>query len=525
MTDVTTLVRSRRRPVCRVIGGASLAAALLAGAAGPISTAGAQTSPAAPTALEAQMLQSVQDANFDETIDFGPFEDVCPGASFCAMPAGQIPYVPNVDVAIIELDANGQAVDVANVLLSRDYPDGIVVPIDRAGGAAGSQGTTSVRWRRWDIDRYNGGTFDQGTGEQVTVKGWTDAPPLTAADDIVAGRDTAPIRFMAPYPASLFKIIVAFRIMRLVDAGQLSLKQKYAYDRTSDPLPDAAVKGEEQMDRRPNHGQAHRASPRPTPSDRETRTIRDWMEPMVTVSDNRSTRALLKLLHDRNDLPAMHTELRAMGLGTLQVNGTNPDTGGNWQPGQIHMTSLDTARLLWLIEGGVGPLWTRPDGSPVLASMLSAGSRTYLKSLLEDQGYHEALSTSNLCGAPNVAPGIPARVPDRWIDPSDGTVTVDGYPYGRDVRPCNAAAEVIFAHKTGLTFNYGSNAGIVRSLPGRPERRYVISFLSSLGYRYTDPAFATRASNPCYDAVGPICYTQRIPAMAKALDDLLRSTP
>ena len=114
-------------------------------------------------------------------------------------------------------------------------------------------------------------------------------------------------------------------------------------------------------------------------------------------------------------------------------------------------------------------------------------------------------------------------MPARWINP-DGTETAGGFPYGQDVRPCNAAAEVVFGHKTGLTFNYGSNAGIVRSLPGKPERRYIISFIASLGYRYTDPVFAGRSTYPCYDAVGPICYTQRIPAIARQLDDYIKST-
>ncbi len=113
-------------------------------------------------------------------------------------------------------------------------------------------------------------------------------------------------------------------------------------------------------------------------------------------------------------------------------------------------------------------------------------------------------------------------MPTRWINPSDGIVTVDGLAYGQDVRPCNAAAEVVFGHKTGLTFNYGANAGIVRALPGQGGRRYVISFIASLGYRYTDPVFASRSTYPCYDAVGPICYTQRIPAMAKQIDDSLK---
>ncbi|HVF15122.1 MAG TPA: serine hydrolase [Acidimicrobiales bacterium] len=485
---------------------------------GPIAPAKAQATVSAT--LEAEMLRAVQDARFGETIEFGPFEDVCPGADFCPNPALPVRYMPNVDVSVIELDNNGQALRTANVLLSRDYPDGVIAPIDRAGGPAGSYGVSGVRWRAWDIDRYNGGTFSQTDGTQLTVKGWSDNPPLTAADDIVPGRASAPLEFMAPYPASLFKIVVAFRIMRLVDAGHLSLKTKYSYDTTSDPLPPAAARGEEERSDKPPHG--GKTTPRPTPKDRETRTIRDWMDPMITVSDNHSTRALLKLLHDRNDIPAMHAELAGMGLGTLQINGTLPASGRNWQPGLIHMTSMDTARLLWLIEGGTGTLWARPDGSPVLASMLTTGSRGYLKSLLDDQAFHEVLSTGSLCNAPNVEPGIPALVPSRWINP-DGTESGGGYHYGYDVRPCNAAAEVAFGHKTGLTFNYGTDAGIVRSLPGKPDRRYVISFNSSLGYRYTDPVFASRSSYPCYDAVGAICYTQRIPALAKELDDFLRS--
>lgn len=499
----------------------SLAAAtgvLVALSLSPVGGAEAQTAPDA--SLEAAMLRAVQDAHFEDTIDFGPFEDVCPGADFCASPALPVRALPNVDLAVIELDADGHATRVANVLLSRDHPDGVVVPIDRAGGPAGSYGVSSVRWRRWDIDRYNGGTFSQTTGEQLTVRGWADNPPLSAADDIVAGRESAPLEFMAPYPASLFKVVVAFRIMRLVDSGRLSLKTRYTYDPTPSALRANAALGEEER----SDGLAHGAKRLPatrTPRDAETRTIRDWMDPMITVSDNHSTRALLKLLHDRNDFPAMHAELRDLGLGTLQVNGTNATTGGNWQPGQIHMTSMDTARLLWLIDGGTGTLWTRPDGTPVLASVLSDSSRAFLKSLLNDQAFHEALSTGSLCGAPNVEPGIPALVPSRWIN-RDGTETGGGYPYGYDVRPCNAAAEVTFGHKTGLTFNYGSNAGIVRSLPGKPGRHYIISFNSSLGYRYTDPVFASRSSYPCYDATGAICYTQRIPAMASQIDGALR---
>ena len=53
---------------------------------------------------------------------------------------------------------------------------------------------------------------------------------------------------------------------------------------------------------------------------------------------------------------------------------------------------------------------------------------------------------------------------DRWVDPGTGTVTVADKAFGQDVRPCNEAAEVSFAHKTGFTYNYLADAGIVLPL-------------------------------------------------------------
>jgi hypothetical protein len=390
-----------------------------------------------------------------------------------------------VDVAVIELARDGRARRAANVLLSRDYPKGLVVPIDR------DLGTSAVRFRRWDIDRYNGGTF-ASDGSQTATKGWTDNPPRTPADDIVAGREQAPVEFMAPYPASLFKLLVAFHTLRLVDRGILDLDAGYAYD------PAGGCGG---------------AAP-------GTDTNRGWLDLMITSSDNRAACALLKQLHGLGEVDAMNAELRELGLGTLQVNGTSAQTGGICQPGQIHMTALDTARLLWLVEGAPGVLWTRPDGRPVTARVLSAGSRALLGQLLAGQGFNVALSTANFCGLDYPSPGIPQRVAERWIDPTDGTVTVAGIPYGRDARPCNAAAEVAFAHKTGLTYNYGSDAGIVRSLPGAPERHYVIALLSNLGYRFGDERFAMSRELPCFGLA--VCYTEKIAQLGKRIDDLLR---
>ena len=77
-----------------------------------------------------------------------------------------------------------------------------------------------------------------------------------------------------------------------------------------------------------------------------------------------------------------------------------------------------------------------------------------------------------------------------------------------------------FAHKTGLTENFGSDAGIVRGIPGRARRHYIVSFFSNLGYRYTDADKASDA-DPCRNL--GICYTQRIAALGSAIDAALRA--
>jgi len=398
--------------------------------------------------------------------------------------------MPNIDLAVIALGRSGDPISAADVLFSRDYPQGVVVPI----GA--NLGTMAVRYIRWDIDRWNGGTFSSATGRLLTTKGWADNPPLTAADDIVPGRDEAPLRFMAPYPGSLFKLMIAFQTLQLVDRGVLQLDGPYTYD------PEGGCFG---------------AAP-------GTETNRQWLDAMITASDNRSACALIKQLHQLGQIDAMNNELRALGLGTLQVNGTSDQTGSNWQPGQIDMTALDTARLLLLVDGARGVLWRAPGGWPVTANVLSRSSRGLLKSLLAQQGYNDMLSTTNWCGLAYPAQGIAQLVDPRWIDPVTGTVTVEGKDYGQDIRPCNAVAQVTFAHKTGFSYNYSTDAGIVDSLPGEPARHYIIAFLANLGYRYADPQFATATTLPCFGLPG-VCYTQKIAQLANLIDTSLTPSP
>lgn len=437
--------------------------------------------------LEAALLDAVRSQHFDQVVDFGPVEGACPGAEWCPRPAATIAYHPNIDLAVIALDRNGRPRAVGNVLFSRDHPAGIGVPIDD------DLGTAAVRWRRWNPDRWNGGTFSETDGSQATTVGWNDNPPFTADDDIVPGREEAPIEFMSPYPASTFKLLVAFHTMRLVDRGTVQLDQPYRYAPAGGP--------------------------------ERTATTRELLDRMITESDNDSARALVKQLHDLGEVDPMNAAFGELGLATLQVNGTNPADGTRWGIGKITMTSLDTARLLLLINGGPGVLWRTPAGTPVRAGdVLSRDSRAILLGMLVDQGWNDVLTTSNWCGQPYPAPGIPSLVADRWVDRDDGTVTVAGKKFGADVRPCNEQAEVSFAHKTGFTYNYLSDAGIVRSFRG-PEGSYIVSMMSNLGYRYADRRSADPAQPVCGDEPAKdlgVCYTERFAALGASIDAILR---
>jgi hypothetical protein len=435
----------------------------------------------AESPLETALLTAVRDVHFENVVDYGAGNEEKPASGLRGEPAKKIAHPPNVNVAVLQLDAKGNLVDRAFVILSRDYPNGLVVPLDENLSAS------SVRFLRWDIDRSNGGTFDSN-GKQLTTKGWTNNPPLTEADELIPGRTNAPIIFAAPYPASLFKAMIAFHVMRMIDAGSISLDTEYLFE-----LPGTAP---------------------------AKRKIRDWVDAMITVSDNFSTQALLKMFHDKNEIEPLNREFRELNLPTLQINATDPKTGRGWNTAQINLTAWDIARMFWLIDGGAAKFWDGADNKPVTAKVLSDESRAFFKKVLSEQGFNNGLTTANFPGTANVPAGIPSRVAERWINPTNGHVVLDGDDFGVDIRAANQSAEVIFAHKTGWTFNYASDAGIVTSLPGKPFRHYVIAFIANLGQRYTDDVFATRKTFPNADGT-PIFYTKKIPALGKAVDEAL----
>jgi len=367
---------------------------------------------------------------------------------------------PQIDASVLELDDAGRIVSSGTVLMSPQYPHGVVVPVDA------NHHTTAVRYRQWDTD---GWYANQGQG---TI-------------DVVPGRESAPLDFMSPYPASVLKLMVNFGILRLVDQGVVGLDDTYSYQpETISPLCGPA----------------------------SSNTIRAYVDASLTASSNAATCALIKLLWDFNAMDGLNQAFQDLGLETLQLVGTRPSNGGNWS-NAITMSSLDTAKLLALINGGRGKLWTSPAGVPVTASSaLSASSRQLFATALGQQGWNWMLSTTNYCGRGYPAPGIPQVTAGRWIAP-DGTVTVEGNWFGQDVRPCNQAAQVSFAHKPGWTSNAGADAGIVKSLPGKPHRRYVITVFSNLGDRYQDPG---RPATPT--GVVPVEYTQKFAQLGAAID-------
>ncbi|WP_269531485.1 serine hydrolase [Chitinimonas sp. BJYL2] len=365
---------------------------------------------------------------------------------------------PSLDLAVIAFPEQGAPVW-ANVLFSREYPDGLIgeIPADGASLAnvhfLADQTDAARNCIVWAPDSH----WDQ--------LNWTT----------LAG--TGPHRHVAPYPASLLKVMVAVGVCRLLDTGRYDWSQPWVY-------------GE------------------------QTQTIAAWCDAMIVTSNNDATSAMVALLHHaglitRDASGEVHNGLNTLfsqlGLPTLQLNNTKAD--GGWRNGDgagvghLHMTAWDSARLLWLL------LDTLPAAPWLPASTtapLSPASRARFWGWMQDQALHEILSSTALAGVAGWQRGIPAQLPTRWIQ-SDGSVRADDYDFPADVRPENARATVRFAHKTGTTENYVSDAGWVE---GKGGRRYLIALLTNLGTRYAPDA---------------VCATDwRIPQIGAAVDTWLK---
>ncbi len=364
-------------------------------------------------------------------------------------------HFPSIDLAVVAFPHRLPPVW-ANVLFSREHAQGVIADIGSDGGP--------LRNIRFDADLRDDQQRSIAWGPDSD---WQQLhlPPLWGQ---------GPHRFVAPYPASLAKLMVAVGVARLVDQHGASWDDALAYE-----------------------GAVH--------------SIAQHGEDMITVSGNNSTSALVALLHRAGMLGTagdrLHDAFALYGLPTLRFENTRPDGGwGNAAGagvGQLQMTAWDTARLLWLLDADAPPApWLAP-GTPPL---LSRDSQRQLRMWLEAQALHEVLSSTALAGEPGWVAGLPAQLPPRWID-GEGAVVAGGHRFEPDVRAASSQATLRFAHKTGTTENYASDAGIVRGIAPHRRCHYLIALTSNLGTRYAPSANCAT--------------TWRIPALGRTIDAAL----
>jgi len=322
-------------------------------------------------------------------------------------------HFPSIDLAVACFPAGGAPV-FANVLFSRQHPQGLV-----AGMAAGAGAAQGIRF-----------LADQQDAQGRSIAWLPEAPGVDwqRLDWLPLYGDSGPA-VVAPYPASLLKLMVLVGLAWLIDQGR---------SRWDAPL---SFEG-------------------------QCRAVRDWALDMTAISCNTATSALVMHLHAigairRDAQGECHNEVQQLfarlGLPTLRLVNTRPDGGwGNAAGagvGQLQMTAWDTVRLLW---------WLDPDAPaapwlPAHAPRLSAESRGQVLRALEAQT-------------------LRVLMPERL-----------------------EASALHFAHKTGTTENYASDAGIVRAVAPR-RRHYLIAMLSNLGSRYGAPEARLPALGAAIDA-------------------------
>ncbi len=358
------------------------------------------------------LLQAVRAQDFGETAD-----SMRGGAA--------VAQFPSLDLAVVSFAA-GRAPQFANVLFSREHPAGHVAAIDAQAGA--------LQGLRFDAD------VQDAQGRSAAWLPGADWSRMTFAplSPLSAGHPGP--RFVAPYPASLLKLMVAVGVA-------------LAFDEDLCEWPEA-------------------------------------LEPMMVVSSNEATDECVALLHRVGWLaPASDHRLNrcflSLDMHTLQLNHTT--ARGGWRNGDgagvghIHMTAWDTVRLLW---------WLDPEAPPApwlqscRAVALKPTTRRRLMDVLARQQLNEILSSGGLRGEPGWVRGLPDSP--------------------------------VFAHKTGTTQNYASDAGRVwapvvagAATTTATAPHYLVAVLTNLGDRY---------------APTPQCATTwRLPALGAALHQLMES--
>jgi hypothetical protein len=316
---------------------------------------------------------------------------------------------PSIDLAVVAFPPD-EPPRWANVLFSREHPQGVVAHTGREAGAV-----QNIEY----LQDLQGPSPARDSIAWAPGADWAALPwqPLAGTTP-----GAGALRFPAPYPASLLKLLVAVGLGLAIDRGLLAA------------WPAA-------------------------------------LEPMITVSDNAATDACVAQLHAVGAVALLNQRLAELGLHTLQLNNTTP--AGGWRNadgagvGHIHMTAWDTVRLLWLLDAAAPP----PPWLPFGMRLLADPTRGHLHAVLRHQRLDEVLSSGSL------------QYHEGWVR---------GLPDAPR-----------FAHKTGTTDNYASDAGIVHA----DGAHYLVAVLTSLGRRYA--------------ALEGCATTWRLPALGGTLRGLL----
>lgn len=345
-------------------------------------------------------------------------------------------HFPSLDLAVVAFAADQEPV-AANVLFSREHPQGLIAPLPLDSGPQ--------RCVHYLADLRDA---------QLNSIAWQPASDWQRLGWRTLWGQPGQPRFVAPYPASLLKLMVAVAL--------------------ASAAPDLDA---------------------PWTHAGRTRPLRDWQFDMLAVSCNEATSALVAWLHAQGQLRpedhALHALFAALQLPTLRLAGTQADGGwGNAAGagvGEIQMTAWDTVRLLWWLDPAAPP----PPWLPAEAPQLSAPHRDEILRGLREQGLDVVLSSAALAHLPDAPEGLPHRLQPRWLAP-DGSLQAGEYHFPGDHRALTQRGSVCFAHKIGNTENYAADAGIVTGIaPAR--RHYLIALLSNLGRRY---AFHPLAAGP-----------------------------
>jgi hypothetical protein len=495
--------------------------------------------------LNRELQGAVSSVDFTNIIDLGPnfTNDQCPRNE----PACQhgrstigLRQFPQLEVAVIAFQPECHNTVVgSNLFYSRDFPQGIAATFDNR-----NQSVNNVRMYKWEQERFDG-------GKSLTEAPWFKDNPTAWSSPFPAGMllnpDTprsAP-QFMSPYPASVFKVLVAIRVLQtLEEQGTLSemLQRKYTYNFGTESKEDDV-----------------------------TLTFQQFLDAMIQWSGNYATAAMIQYLHSVGDIvesPVKNSAgypLRAprlnrlnqtfaeIGLPSLQMNrtrGLDGLWGNRLDPydmdssslSHIHMPAWDTARLLWYMRTladtpqSERPRWHVGQGLRRVNTLaISDNVKRHFWANLKNQLFHEVLSNTIHCEQELGGPlGIPAIMPSKWINNGQLRLPLGTFPFSfppdelegnyeftKRLPECQQNAEVEFASKTGLTSVSGSHAGLVKGLSERGFRReYIVVLNSSLGSRFTDSErLDSDRVIPCFDKT--LCYSSRVNQLGANIDMVL----